>query len=125
MMSRTLISSASRTGSQIVIGTAANRIDSCLVRDGNSGREDVWHWQVPVLGGVMFGQHRHHRAARLQPTRTCRWPQAYRSVAGAPAPGARMSNRRVNIQTRHPNSGGHAERLNLKFVLLLIVGLLF
>ncbi len=52
MMSRMLISSASRTGSQKVMRHGRQQNGQMLGAGGDGGREDVRNRQVPVVGGA-------------------------------------------------------------------------
>ncbi len=96
MMSRTLISSASRTGSQNGDGHGGQQDRQLLGAGGDRRRQNVRNRQVPVVGAVMLGQHGDHRAARLCP-RTHVDGRGVQIGRGRSASGARMSNRRVNI----------------------------
>ncbi len=99
MMSSTLISSASRTGSQNGMGTAASRIASCLVRAAIADARMSGDRQVAVLGAVMLGQHRDDRAAGLRPR------------AHVDGRGVQIGRRRARLGRTHVEPEGEHQRI--------------
>ena len=77
---------------------------------GDRGRQDVRHRQMHVVGAVV-SDNTAMTAPRVSAHEHISMAAAYRSVAGVPPSGARMSNRRVNISAKSKLRCAHAERL--------------